>query len=214
MKDIQLIRLLDVLSVSRIQNAPGVIPRSVYVDGKDFRHIESVVIDGLTAPEFVVLSPSRLIAEVPEPLRDSVLRTVSVLSTHITLTERSLVEFTVGTRPRAVSGTAKLMQTFIRLLLRSPGSNIFHPRSGGGMLRRIGRSNIDAQTAADVAIAVSRTRQYLVNIQAADRAIPAAERLLSAEITGLSAKPEDTTVHVTILLTSHSGQRAASTLVA
>lgn len=213
MQDIQLIRLLDVLDVNRIRNAPGVVPRSIIVDGRDFRHVESVIVDGMLSPSFVVMSTTQLVAEVPEAIRDSVLRSVLVLSTGVTLTERSIVEFTLGVRPRSLSGVQKLMQNFLRQLLRTPGSNIFHPRSGGGLGRRVG-GLINNQTAADVAIAVTRARQYIINVQSAERAIPPSERLLSAEIAGLEADPKTTSIHVTIMLTSHAGQNAAATLVA
>jgi hypothetical protein len=211
MDSIQVIRLLDELKVNSIRNAVGVVPRSIVVKGEDFRNVEQVIIDGFVAPEFVTYSTTELVAEVPSPLQQSVITKVSVLSSTLTLTERSLVEFTFGTRPKAVRGTLRLMQNFLRILLRSPGSNKFHPRSGGGLLRVI-NGLATKQTAADIAVAVQTAKQYMVNVQTAERNIPPSERLLSAEIQALNVDPQSTSAFVTIVLTSHSGARSAATL--
>lgn len=211
MDSIQVIRLLDELKVNSIRNAVGVVPRSIIVKGEDFRNVEQVIIDGFVAPEFVAYSTTELVAEVPSPLQQSVITKVSVLSSTLTLTERSLVEFTFGTRPKAVRGTLRLMQNFLRILLRSPGTNKFHPRSGGGLLRVI-NGLATKQTAADIAIAVQTAKQYMINVQTAERNIPPSERLLSAEIQALNVDPQSTSAFVTIVLTSHSGARSAATL--
>ena len=213
MNSIQLIRLLDVVNVNLVREAVGVSPRSIIVEGEDFNSVEQVILDGIQSPDFVVYSPTQLVAEVPETLRTSTIHTVTVLSQNLTLTERSLVEFTFGTRPKMVRGTLRMMQNFLRILLRSPGSNLFHKRSGGGLLKRIG-DNITSRSAADVQIAVNLTKQYIINIQTPVRQIPPTERLLSAEITSLNADPTSTSIYVTIVLTNHSGQRAGTTLVA
>jgi hypothetical protein len=211
MDTIQVVRLLDVLRVNSARNAPGVSPRSLIIKGEDFRNVEQVIMDGFVSPSFVAYSMTEMIAEVPAPLRQAVITDVSVLSGSLTLTERSLVEFTFGTRPKKASGVLRLMQNFLRILLRSPGSNRFHPRSGGGLLKRIG-STANNQTAADIAIAVQSAKQYMINVQTADRNIPPSERLLSAEIQALTVDPQSTTAFVTIVLTSHSGARSAATI--
>lgn len=211
MNGISVVRLLDVLRVNSIRYAPGVTPRSIIVQGQDFRNVERVLINGSPAPEFVVYSPTELVAQVPDIYRNSVISDVSVLSSQLTLTERSLVTFTFGTRPKKIFGVLRLMQTFLRILLRTPGSNAFHRRSGGGMLSRVG-SNISTRAAADIAIAVSSTKTYLVGVQTAERNIPPNERLLNAEITYLDVDERNTAISVTIVLTNHSGQQTAATL--
>ncbi len=213
MDTIQVIRLLDVLQVSSIANAPGVHPRSLIVKGTDFHAVEQVLINGMVSPEFVAYSTTQLVAEVPDAITDAIITDVAVLSSAITLTDRSLVEFTAGTRPRKANGVLRLMQVFLRQLLRTPGTNVFHPNSGGGMIRRVG-GNISNSAAADIAVAVGQTKTYIVGVQSAERNIPASERLLSAEIGGLSVDPANASIYVTVILTSHSGKRGAATLTA
>lgn len=209
----QLIRLLDVAPLNSVSNAQGVSPRSLRITGKDFRSVEQVLINGIASPEFVVMSSTDILAQVPEAYEDSPINEVVVLSSSLTLTERSLVEFTFGTRPKKVEGVTRMMQNFLRILLRSPGSNIFHKNSGGGLLRRVGR-NLTSRAAADVHIAVNLTKEYIVRSQSATREIPNNERLLEAEITALTPDAEATALYVTIVLTNHAGQRAGATLVA
>jgi len=213
MDSIQVVRLLDVLRVNEIRNAVGITPRSIIVKGDDFKNVEQVLINSFAAPEFVVYSRTELVAEVPEPLQDSLITDVVVMSSSLTLTERSIVELTFGTRPRKARGILRLMQVFLRQLLRTPGSNIFHRRSGGGMLKRVG-GVLDDKAAADVAIAVNAAKQYVISVQTPERNIPPSERLLSAEISGISVDPSGTALYVTVVLTSHSGLRGAATLSA
>ena len=211
MNGISLVQLLDVLKVNTVRYAPGVTPRSIIVQGQDFRNVERVLINGTPAPEFIVYSNTELVAQVPELYRNTVISDVSVLSSQLTLTERSLVTFTFGTRPKKVFGVLRLMQTFLRILLRTPGSNAFHRRSGGGLLSRVG-TNISSSAAADIAVSVNTTKTYLIGIQTAERNIPPNERLLNAEISSVNVDERNTAISVTITLTNHSGQRTAATL--
>jgi hypothetical protein len=212
MDSIQLVRLLDVAPINLVREADGVSPRSLIIRGRDFRSVEQVVIDGVPSPEFVVYSETELIAQVPDLLQESTIFEVTVLSQNLTLTERSMVEFTFGTRPKMARGVVRMMQNFLRILLRSPGSNVFHPRAGGGMLARIGKT-VSQRSAADVQIAVSLTKQYIIGAQTAARTIPANERLLEAEVTAISPDPASASLYVTLVLTNQAGQRAGSTLV-
>jgi hypothetical protein len=212
MNSIQLVRLLDVASITKVREAVGVSPRSLFVQGRDFKSVEQVLINGMAAPTFIVLSETELLVEVPEPLRQAIITEVTVLSHNLTLTERSLVEFTFGTRPKRVRGVLRLMQNFLRLLLRTPGSNLFHRRSGGGLLSRVG-GTVARRSAADVQLAINLTKQYIIGAQTPVRQLSPSERLLEAEISGLTADPANTAIYVTVVLTNHSGQRAGATLV-
>jgi hypothetical protein len=211
MNGLQLTRLLDVLTVTSVRNATGVSPRSIVVRGEDFRNVETVLINGTASPSFVAYSTSELIAEVPEAWRDESITAVAVMSSRLTFTTRSIVNFTVGTKVRKVNGVLRLMQQFLRILLRTPGSNVFARQSGGGLLTSIG-SNISARAAADIAVAVNTARSYLIGVQTIERNLPPNERLLSAEISALDVDPRGTSIAVTIVLTNHSGQRTAATL--
>lgn len=215
--DIQVVRLFDVLDVDSVQEAPGVVPRSVIVTAQDLVSVESILLNGLPSPEFVVYSENRLIAQVPAEVVTQQITDVFVLSNRLTLTQRSLVEFTFGTRARSTTGILKLMQNFIRLLIRTPGSNVFQKRSGGGLFQKVGNtlgsgSGRD-QAVADSVIAVNQTAQYMIEIQAPLRSVPPSERLLSASVIAAEADPANGALAMSIDLVSQSGLRGVATLV-
>jgi hypothetical protein len=203
--------------VNEIQEAPGVIPRSVIITGDDFASVETVLLNQFPAPEFVQYAPHKILAQVPDQVRDDVIRDVMVLSTALTLTDKSLVEFTVGTRPKKVNGILRLIQIFIRMLLRTGGSNIFHTRLGGGLQKKVGATIGGAgrdRVIGDAILAVANTRQQIISAQTPDRNIPVSERLLGAEVGGVDYDLQSGTLFMTIILTNYSGRRGAATLVA
>lgn len=211
MDGIQLIRFLDVLQVTGLRNAPGVVPRSLIVTGPSFKNADTVLMNGLQAPSFIAYSATQLIAEVPAPLQNESITDVVVLSAVPSLTGNSLMELTIGSRIRKVSGVQRLVQNFVRLLMRTSGSNIFHPNLGGGLMRRIG-ANITTQVAADVAIAIDTTKKAFIAAQTPVPNIPPEERLLAAEIADLTADQENAAIYVTIVLTNFTRQRAGAAL--
>lgn len=216
-EDIRVIRLLDVLPIIRIEEAVGVSPRSVILTGEDFESVEEVLLNGFPSPEFVVYHPQKVLAQVPGEVVATAITDVFILSAKLTLTERSIVEFTFGTRPEKVTGILKLMQTFIRRLIRSPNTNVFHRNSGGGLFHKIG-STVGAgpnrsRAAADATIAVNRTQEQVIAVQTPIRSIPPTERLLSATITGLDVDVQNGALSMSIDLISHSGLRGRATIV-
>jgi hypothetical protein len=215
--DIQVVRLLDVLPITGVAEAVGVVPRSVILTGDDFSSVEEVLLNGIPSPEFVAFQKTKIVAQVPPEIVAAAITDVFVLSSKLTLTQRSVVEFTYGTRPQTVTGILKLMQTFIRLLIRSPGSNVFHRRSGGGLFKKIG-ATIGAGTnrdraAAEAAVSVNLTRQHIISVQTPLREIAPSERLLSANIVSLDSDPQNGALSMSVELLSHSGQRGLATIV-
>lgn len=212
MKGIRLMRLLEVLSVTAATNAPGVSPRSLLVTCPVLQAVDQVLMNGLASPEFAVYSDTQLIAQVPDALSDAIITDVAVLSSVPTMTQRSLIELGVGARVAGLRGTQRLLQTFVRLLLRTAGSNLFHPELGGGLLRLVGQ-NLGGSTAADIAIAVAAVKRQILAAQASHTGLPLSERLLNAEIANFTEDPASATVYVTIVLTAHDRQRSAATLI-
>lgn len=216
MIDIQVVRLSDVLPITGITAVPGVRPRTVRLTGRDFKNVESVYINSSASPEFIILSDSEILAQVPADKVQQAITDAYVLSTRISFTSRSLVELSMGTRPQTVEGTLSLVQQFTRILLRTPGSNIFHRQSGGGLFKNVGKvigSNARDRVGAEVVVAVARTRQLMIASQTPDRRIPPEERLLSAEVIGLSIQPREGSVTMSVSVTSHAGTAAAATII-
>lgn len=210
MDGLRLIKLLDVVPVISARTAIGVFPRSIIVQCQSLENIDSVLFNGILAPEFVVYSETELIAQVPSSIEDAVITDVVVLSATPTMTHRSLIDLTIGDRVGRINGNQRLLQTFIRILLRTTGSNIFHKQLGGSLYARVG-ANIDPRMAADIAISIDNTKKQIIAAQTPVASIPKSERLLAAEIAGITPDAGNTTVYVTVVLTSHTQQRSGAT---
>jgi hypothetical protein len=214
--DIQVVRLSDVVPVTSISSVPGVSPRSVMLTGRGFQGVESVYLNNSPAPEFVVISETEILAQVPIDQRREAITSAYVLSTKLSFSERSLIEWNIGNRIQTVSGTLLLVQTFARILLRTPGSNAFHKTLGGGLQSAIGRligPNARDRIGAELAVAVARTKQQIIASQTPNRRIPPEERLLTASVVGLSMTPREGQVYMSVSVDSHAGTSAAATLV-
>ena len=216
MNDIQVVRLSDVVPVSGIERVPGVLPRSVMLTGTNFENVESVLLNGSVSPEFVVMSSRQVLAQVPADQVERTIEEAFILSTRLSFTAQSVVEMAVGVRPQTVSGTLLLVQNFTRMLLRTPGTNAFDRTSGGGLLSQVGRTlgrQARDRVGADLAVSVARTKQAFIAAQTPDRRIPPDERLLSAEVIGLSISPQEGTIYASVSVTSHARVTAAATIL-
>ncbi len=212
MDGLRIIRFLDVLPVSSVQNAPGITPRCLLITCDEMRVVDQVLLNGVESPRFVILGPKHLVAEVPEPLRDATITDVYVLSGSPTYTKRSLIQLGIGARIARQTGTPRLLQNFVRLLLRTTGSNVFHKTLGGGLYGSIGKV-VTPRIAADVAIAVSSVKAQIIASQATQLRLLPSERLLSAEVGGVTEDADSGTVYVTVIVTAQDRQRSAATLL-
>jgi hypothetical protein len=205
-------RLLDVLPVTAARNAPGVTPRSLILTCNNLRSVDQVLFNGIESPSFAVFSATQILAQVPDVLDEATITEVTVLGGVPSMTERSLIQLGLGKRISNLSGTQRLIQTFVRMLLRTAGSNIFHKTLGGGLHNHVGQ-NVTSRVAADVAIAISAVKRQIVAAQSAYTGIPLSERLLNAEVVGVTEDPDNASVFVTVVVTAHDRQRSAATLM-
>ena len=129
MVDLQVIEISDVLQVTRVTPA-NMTPRSVTVQGRDFRTAKEIRINEMKAPAFTIVNNQVIVAQVPPALGDAAVRTVVVISYRFTSTEQSKIEFRIGDTPKAVAGIERLSQTFLKMLLQTPGSDVFSPKIG------------------------------------------------------------------------------------
>lgn len=165
------------------------------------------------SPSFVVLSKTQLLAQVPDLLKSSTITSISVLSTRLLITAKSFIRFQIGPVPSKTRGILRLMQVFLRLLLQTPGSDIFAPTLGGGMLSHVGQNvGVDdgSNVTSGIIISVDNTKSQLIQIQGRNQTIPPDERLLSADVLSAGFNKNETAILVSIQLTSQAGESAVS----
>lgn len=209
--DLQVTYLRDVLPVDSADEVPGLVPRTLDVRGPNFRNVVKIEINEEEAPSFVIMSKSRVLVQVPDSQERETIRTLAVLSNDFTKTESSQVKFELTNNPQKVSGLKKLIQVFLLYLLRSPGTDAWYPKSGGGIQKLIGahfsRSNAGGVTAA-FTTAVSRVKTQIMSLQASNSRLSSSEKLGSVTVLSAVFNVQQTALLARVELVSQSGQRA------
>jgi hypothetical protein len=190
-------------------------PLSLLITGEKLDQANEVYINDILAPEFVVLSSGRILAQVPSSERQTNLRKLAIVANVPSVNRKSLLHFEIGHSIKGIKGLEKLVQAFCKLLLQTPGTDRFRPNEGGGLLKLTGRnvSRGDSKNLqASVVGAVTRTRDQLLARQGANRRIPADERLLTASVEAVGFDTATTTLSARIALSAVSGRLAVANL--
>jgi hypothetical protein len=169
------------------------------------------------ASEYTILNRTQMMLVVPDSVDTEALRTLEVVSSNFTKTRLgSKVAFEIGTRPLQVTGILALVQLYTKWLLQTPGSDIFNPNRGGGLLGLIGQLislNRTDHLIASVTRAVQMTTQQIQVSQTKATTIPADQRLLEASLLDVNINPYHAAAYVRVLITSTAGDDAVNSLV-
>ena len=214
--DVQVVFPQVMVPLNSVRFLPGVLPASVAITGEDFSSVAQVLLNDIESPDVVILSKTQLLAQVPAQLMNVNLTSASVISQALTMSARSRISFQLGTTPSKVSGILRLVQIFLKVLLTTPGRDIFAPRVGGNALKDVGlsfSSDNGGNVVADIYIAVDTTQKQITAIQARDPSIPRNERLLAAVVTAAAFNRNEGALIVTVQLTSQAGQAATANIL-
>lgn len=214
MIDIKVISIRDILPVSRVEVA-ALQPFSLDVVGQRLSETTEILINDVKAPEYIILSPSHLIVQVPSGLAQSPIKKLTVLAEAPSPTRSSLLNFNVGPTLRPLKGIERTVQLFCKILLQTAGSDRFHPALGGSLLGLAGRTitrDGGSSLAASIIHAVTQTRDQILALQSQNAHIPADERLLSADTIRTGFDPSTTMTAATISLSMVSGKQAVANM--
>ena len=215
MIDLKILTIKDLLPITKVDYAANVTPLSLLIVGDRLDQTSEVYVNDILSPEFAVLSQNRILVQVPTSERKSVLRKVAAIATTPSMNRKSLLHFEMGKTVGSIVGLEKLIQSFCKLLLQTPGTDRFRPTEGGGLMRIVGRnvSKGDSKNLqASVVSAITRSRDQLLARQSTDRRIPADERLLSAMAEGVGFDTQTTTLSARIAVSAVSGKQAVANL--
>ena len=215
MTDLKVLSIRDVLPVTSVAYSTKVTPLSIIIQGENFDQATKVYINDLEAPEFIILSANRILAQVPDSARSSVQNQISVLAEKPSTKRSSVLSFDVGTSFSSIKGIERLVQFFCKLLLQTPGSDRFSQEDGGGLLTAVGKNvskNDKRSVQMIISSAVSRTRDQILTKQSRESRLPADERLLDAITEAVGFDPETTTITARVALTAASGRQAVANL--
>lgn len=215
MTDVKIIAIKDILSVTGVQVLPGMIPKTLDISGLQFTQATSVEINMLQAPEFIIISDTRLWAQIPNGQQSSVISTIAVYADKPSPTRNSVFLFEVGSSISGLTGLERLVQMFTKIALQTPGKDKFRPTIGGGLMALAGQNiSSDAQSAlsSSAVSAVNRARDQVVSLQNQVPRIPPDERLLSADVLSVGFDVNSSTLALVVSITAQSGQQAVANL--
>ena len=213
--DLQFFQFSDALQLTGAQDVVGFLPRTLELHGKDLRSAVEVYINEIRSPSFIIKEPRLILAQVPDSVTHQSVHSITVLSSEFTATIRSQIRFKIGENPVKVSGLKSMMQTFLKLLFTTPGSDAFVKKLGGAALKNVGKNFDLGQTSdlvSDFAIAVSRTETQMRSLQGYQPRMADDERLLSAKMLNIKFDPATTSLIARLELISQSGTRAITNL--
>ena len=179
---------------------------SLDIRGRDFTGAAAILINGYKSPTFVVISDTRVLADVPQSQFGVPIRTVSVLRTTTANSENTVISFEAAVPSMLVTPQTYLVQRVLKILLTTPGTDIFRPSSGGGLLSVIGPTPIDPSAAhALVSLRIQSGVREIISSQTASGPISAEQRLSGVDILSVEYSPGDTSLDVRIRIISANG---------
>lgn len=137
-----------------------------------YRKVTSVEVNGIRASSVSVLSDSKLHASIPQGV-DEVL-SVDVYTNDL-LPGTYKVSYRLGSS--TVSGVDRVAQKVIKVLLTSPGSDIFNPNLGVGLNDLVGKSfSSFGELSSDVALSI-RSAESQIKEAELESGLPDSEKL-------------------------------------
>lgn len=111
----------------------------------------------------------------------------------------------------------RLVQLYVKVLLTTPGTDIFSPQTGGGLLTKVGQQvslhDGGKDVIGDLVLSCNSTTKQIVATQAKDPSIPPVERLLSANVENAVFDRDSLGVRANIQVISHSGARGYANMM-
>lgn len=186
---------------------------AVDIRGQGFGDITGVIINGVQSPLFVVVSSSRILADIPTSELGVVIRSVSVLTSNITDTTASIVSFEASISSQQLGDAGVLVQRFLKILLTTPGSDIFSP-DGGGLLSLIGQiSQSDAASVeASAALYIQQAEETMMTSQAANPHLEDSAKLGKVTVLEASYSQAETALDIRLQIETLDGTVAVAGL--
>jgi phage baseplate assembly protein W len=187
----------------------------VQITGAGFIDVANVLINGYRSPEFIVDTSQRIFAAVPTAVAGQIITDIQVLLLSPLAGTENAVILDIGGGNGRIEGSAKLVQTFVKMLLTTPGSNIFSPQLGGGLLQLSG-DNMATPTGSiesEARAAISRTEAQIKALHTSTPRLSDSEKLRSVNITSVNVDVDTSTLSIRLELTAQDGSRVSAGVI-
>lgn len=214
MKDFRIITAKVILNVYSVAPVRGFLPPSILVAGEKLDRASEVLYNGISVSEFAVVASNRLVVKIPKSQVGQKFQDIKVLAQVSAAKADATLSLGVTTPPKTVSGIDRLVQSWVIIFMTTPGSDIFTPNSGGGAVAIIGRptDRSGKGVAADLAIAIERTKQEILRLQAGIQTIPPSEKLLSSSLDSIQYDQASTVTSARVIIQNMIGNSAEVSL--
>ena len=195
---------MDFEEVVPITKATLVDSATIQLEGTDVREVTRALINGVDSPNFVIVSRSKLNARIPLTEVDSPITSLSLVGKS---NKTANVNFTLKSS-KLIDDSTYVVQRFMRCLIMDPGSDIFNPNYGVGLLTYTGSSNfedIELIITSAIRVAESQVKQT----QSVDLAL--SKSLSMVEVLNVSYSINTLTASVGIKFTMADGSTVATT---
>lgn len=201
--------------IQRVVFIPGA-PIVLDIRAANLNTITEVRINDVRSPDVVIISSKQLLAQVPDTVSAlTQVRLIEMVSSLPISRDAAKLFFEFGETPVRVQGIQKLVQLVIKVLLTTPGRDLFDPNHGGGFLAQVGRTMSRMNSAGimtDLTVGITQTQTQIVESQSQDTAIPQDERLLSLDLVDAQFDDPSASIFVAIRVISVAGEEAVTRL--
>lgn len=210
--DFPLVAFQSTASVQGIEFFSG--GSSVDITGEGFQNTAAVMINGYKSPTFVVLSDTRILADVPAAQFATPIRTVTVLKTELDNARSTVISFESAIPSTTQNTSTYIVQKFLKILLSSPGSDIFRPNLGAGLLSLLGPIPVAATAVgALVATKVQTAASSILEDQATQVTLSPDQKLSSVQVLSAEYSARDTALDVRLRIVAESGSSVVAGIV-
>lgn len=214
MIDLRVVNAKAILRSFSVQPIRGFVPTSVLVTGEKFDRATEIQYNGVQADEFAIVSSTRIIVRVPSSQLGKTFRDIKVLSPVSAAKQDAVISLELTSPPKTISGIDRLVQNWVIIFLTTPGTDIFSPNSGGGGASIIGRptNKSGKGVAADLAMAIEKTKNELLRIQSSNQSVPPSEKLLASSLDKVEYDSSSTVLSARVLIQNMLGDAAEVSL--
>lgn len=211
MIDLRVAVAVDLLQVRTLGKSP-INAGYLRLTGPGLGGASLVTFNDIAALDVIVVAADQIDALMPDFPVGVALRTIEVRSLDFTGRASANLDFTIQLATPAVQGLAKMVQSFLCLLLSTPGSDAFHQEEGGGLGQMLGRGvNPDdrASFVTPIVASVGRVREQMQRSQTATR-LPLDERLKDAVVQSVQFDRARNAIQIELSLASMAGHAASA----
>lgn len=210
MIDLRVVNAKALLRITSIAPIRGFLPTSILVTGDKLNRTTEVQYNGVEAKEFVIASSTRLIVKVPQSQVGKALKDFKALSPVSAAKQDAIISLGLTSPPKTISGIDRLVQNWVIIFMTTPGTDIFSPNSGGGGASIVGRptDRTGKGVAADLSMAIEKTKNELLRIQSSNQNVPPSEKLLSSSLDTVEYDASSTVLSARVLIQNMLGDAA------